>query len=232
MAGASFDVPESTHDGAIALQQDLKIVVVGGYGFGSVMVRALSNELLDHTFGSSGVVWNAFAPAGTRSEMQAIALQRDGRAVVLGSVDSKFVVGRFNMLIRPYRHRPHHGQNPLVIGNEASLPMIASVSIDQIPALAEHPRCPCLNGIPPLTGASTCAQKTSTQAKWSLSSSKSAFPLLLRAIRRHIAHRPMFVYQNWPQPFGGELRLGKEDEKLMQKAPWHSGPASYHHVNR
>jgi uncharacterized delta-60 repeat protein len=83
---------------AVAIQADGKIVAGGeGTGLGYVLARYTTNGSLDGTFGTGGIVTSVLAAGGT---VRALALQEDGKIVVLGNVNNaavhQFVVARYN----------------------------------------------------------------------------------------------------------------------------------------
>lgn len=76
----------SDYGRAVALQADGKIVVVGYSGvypsFNSALARLNSDGSLDTTFGNGGTV---IAPFSTTDSLEAVAIQTDGKIVVVGS---------------------------------------------------------------------------------------------------------------------------------------------------
>jgi len=79
-----------------ALQADGKIVAVGRAGVGGgafALVRYRPGGRLDTTFGGDGVVVTDVTPGN--DALRAIAIQDDGRIVVAGRADDRFVVARY-----------------------------------------------------------------------------------------------------------------------------------------
>jgi uncharacterized delta-60 repeat protein len=104
---ASFDLNAQDGDThAVALQSDGKILVAGSYwdgtGTGSgvewALTRLNSNGTVDTTFGSSGSTIMHFAtgPSPWVEYPTAIAVQSDGKSVVVGRDPADFAVARFN----------------------------------------------------------------------------------------------------------------------------------------
>ncbi len=90
-----FGPGDSARD--VAIQKDGKIVVAGLSSALVLVARYTVNGDLDLTFGSGGSV---IADLGAGSVIQSIALQKDGKIVVAGSVapgaDTDFATARFN----------------------------------------------------------------------------------------------------------------------------------------
>src|SRR5262245_31488051 len=90
---------------AVAIQGDGKLVLAGT-AFNSsnntndfALVRLNANGSLDTTFGTNGKATADFAGAGasaTTDQASAVALQSDGKIVVVGSSGADFAVARFN----------------------------------------------------------------------------------------------------------------------------------------
>jgi len=82
---------------AIALQKDGKILVAGLSGIAFAVARYNTDGSLDTSFGAGGVATAGFG--GTFNSARGIALQKDGKIVVVGVVNSggfDFSVARFN----------------------------------------------------------------------------------------------------------------------------------------
>jgi uncharacterized delta-60 repeat protein len=84
---------------ALALHPDGKILIVGrtnnGGNFNFALARYQSTGILDPGFGSSGLVTTDFG--GSVDRAFALALQPDGKAVVVGDSDGDFAVARYNL---------------------------------------------------------------------------------------------------------------------------------------
>jgi uncharacterized delta-60 repeat protein len=90
----------STHDGGsgVAIQADGKIVVAGqagGYPARSrfALARYRGGGTLDPTFGGDGKVTTRFAGSGFAADL---AVQADGKIVVVGKANDKFALARYN----------------------------------------------------------------------------------------------------------------------------------------
>jgi len=83
---------------AIAVQTDGKIVAAGyrfnGSFFHFALARYNSNGTLDETFGTGGKVTTEFT--GFDDLARAIALQTDGKIIVVGEANTDFAVARYN----------------------------------------------------------------------------------------------------------------------------------------
>src|SRR5262245_24661714 len=92
----------SQDDGqAVAVQADGKIVVAGSFqGIDFAVVRYNADGTLDATFGTGGKVITNFGPGFTTDAAQDLAIQSDGKIVVVGSstnsVGTDFAVARYN----------------------------------------------------------------------------------------------------------------------------------------
>lgn len=75
-------LPNGGNATAVAIQPDGKIVVAGSTGARFALARYDPTGSLDRTFGEGGVVTTRFLGQGARAE--AVALQPDGRIVVVG----------------------------------------------------------------------------------------------------------------------------------------------------
>jgi uncharacterized delta-60 repeat protein len=88
---------------AIAIQNDGKIVVAGTSGTSdgfsdTALARYLPNGDLDTTFDGDGkVLLNAFPPQFVSEGILSLAIQPDGRIVAGGSVETDFLLFRFNL---------------------------------------------------------------------------------------------------------------------------------------
>jgi uncharacterized delta-60 repeat protein len=89
-----------THDGAngVAIQADGKIVVAGqagGYPARSrfALARYRAGGTLDPTFGGTGKLTTRFAGSAYASD---VAIQADGRIVVVGQANDKFALARYD----------------------------------------------------------------------------------------------------------------------------------------
>lgn len=89
-----------THDGAngVAIQANGKIVVAGqagGYPARSrfALARYRGGGTLDPTFGGDGKVTTRFAGSGFAADL---AIQADGKIVVVGKANDKFALARYN----------------------------------------------------------------------------------------------------------------------------------------
>lgn len=80
---------------AMALQPDGKIVMVGGTFGGFILARFNADGSLDTGFGASGKVATVAAP-GVLEEALAVALQSDGKIVVVGRSNLNFALARYN----------------------------------------------------------------------------------------------------------------------------------------
>ena len=78
---------------AISIQADGKILVGGTANEDFAVARYNPNGSLDTTFGSGGKVTTDF---GSREDASDIALQKDGKIIVVGSALSDFAVVRYN----------------------------------------------------------------------------------------------------------------------------------------
>src|SRR6266566_313079 len=77
----------------VAVQPDDKIVAVGVAGSDFGIARYSANGTLDPTFGSGGLVTTDF---GGSDQANGIALQPDGKIVVVGPLQGKIGVARYN----------------------------------------------------------------------------------------------------------------------------------------
>jgi len=97
--GIVTNFPSSVGDYAadVLLQADDKLIVVGvandGAGQEVALTRFLSDGTVDTTFGTGGRVTNAF---GSTDNVQAGALQGDGKILVAGYTNSESFIARFN----------------------------------------------------------------------------------------------------------------------------------------
>jgi uncharacterized delta-60 repeat protein len=86
-------------DTAMALQGDGKIVMVGGSSSDFVLARYNADGVLDTSFGSAGFVTTDIA--GAADEAHGIAIQSDGKIVVVGSArvgaNDDFAIVRYNV---------------------------------------------------------------------------------------------------------------------------------------
>jgi uncharacterized delta-60 repeat protein len=84
---------------ALALYADGKILVAGrtnnGGNFDFALARYQSGGILDTSFGDSGLVTTDFGGGVDRAF--ALALQPDGKAVVVGDSDANFALARYNL---------------------------------------------------------------------------------------------------------------------------------------
>ena len=86
--GGAPTLARSTEDAAgdVAVQKDGRLVVVGrtvrGAAGGVGVVRYLANGTLDPSFGAGGRV---VIDVGARGEGTSVAVQRDGRIVIVGA---------------------------------------------------------------------------------------------------------------------------------------------------
>ncbi|HEU4903753.1 MAG TPA: delta-60 repeat domain-containing protein, partial [Flavisolibacter sp.] len=84
---------------AIALQSDGKIVAVGYCVVGSVynigLARYLSDGTLDAGFSGDGKLTTSLGASGSTTGMD-VAIQGDGKIVVVGSYNSNMIVVRYN----------------------------------------------------------------------------------------------------------------------------------------
>lgn len=82
---------------SVALQADGKIIAAGSNNNGSkgdfALARYTTNGTLDNTFGSGGKVTTAFD--GANDEIDAVALQADGKIVAAGRNGSDFLIARY-----------------------------------------------------------------------------------------------------------------------------------------
>ncbi len=101
-ATVSFNPPEAVAT-AVAVQSDGKVVVAGTESLDGINSLALArfntDGTLDTTFGSttSGKVVLHIGPAGTPTQVNAVAIQPDGKILVAGSAESNsnFLIVRF-----------------------------------------------------------------------------------------------------------------------------------------
>lgn len=85
-------VGDCSHGYGATILSDDKIVVAGLGGDAIGVVKYTASGALDTTFGDDGV---ATAEIGSNSVAQALAVQSDGKIVVVGSSANKFAVARF-----------------------------------------------------------------------------------------------------------------------------------------
>lgn len=85
-------VGDCSHGYGAAILSDDKIVIAGLSGDAIGVVKYTANGALDGTFGDGGI---ATAAVGANGVAQALAVQSDGKIVVVGSAASKFAVARF-----------------------------------------------------------------------------------------------------------------------------------------
>jgi uncharacterized delta-60 repeat protein len=78
---------------AVALQTDGKIVVAGNTPGGFGIARLNSNGTIDTTFGASGLISFRFA-SNDAADVEAMAIQTDGRIVLVGTSADKFAFAR------------------------------------------------------------------------------------------------------------------------------------------
>ena len=83
--GASYDLGED-----VLQQPDGKLLVVGRSEYSALVLRYLANGQLDTSFSSDGKFTFDFDPRNESSIARAVALQRDGKILVAGTV-SRFV---------------------------------------------------------------------------------------------------------------------------------------------
>ncbi|MBP6869957.1 hypothetical protein KBC04_03685 [Candidatus Babeliales bacterium] len=88
------DIGSTTVDAAYAsaVQPDGKVVVVGSSGSNMAMVRYTIAGVLDTEFSTDGKVTQTI---GTNAVARGVAIQNDGKIVLVGSNDSNFFVARF-----------------------------------------------------------------------------------------------------------------------------------------
>jgi uncharacterized delta-60 repeat protein len=87
---------------ALALQSDGKVVVVGntyhtgaGYGTDTLLMRYTTAGALDTTFGTGGIVRTNLDSNFTIDEGRSVAIQSDGKIVVLATTQNEFVTLRY-----------------------------------------------------------------------------------------------------------------------------------------
>lgn len=89
---ATTRVGDCSHGYGAAILSDDKIVIAGLSGDAIGVVKYSANGTLDESFGDGGI---ATAAVGANSVAQALAVQSDGKIVVVGSAASKFAIARF-----------------------------------------------------------------------------------------------------------------------------------------
>lgn len=120
----------------VKIQQDGKILVLGGVGNGgaqeTVLVRYNADGSLDSGFGSNGIVITGFSPFAEQAND--LAFQADGKIIVVGSFYSPitksidFIVVRFNQ----------NGTIDTSFGTNGTA-SVNQASIDRFNAVAVHP---------------------------------------------------------------------------------------------
>jgi uncharacterized delta-60 repeat protein len=109
------------HGNAVAIQSDGKIVVVGdsedGLKADALILRYNSNGILDATFGTGGVVLYD-GPANAIDEAHAVAIQPDGKIVVVGTARN---IANYDVLVLRYNSNgtldPTFGTGGVVLYN-------------------------------------------------------------------------------------------------------------------
>jgi uncharacterized delta-60 repeat protein len=102
----------------MALQADGKIVVVGEAGNDFAVARYNANGTLDATFNHTGEVLTAFA--GSTAFANGVALQADGKIVVVGQAGTGFGIARYNANGTLDSSFDRTGLDPITFGSDPS----------------------------------------------------------------------------------------------------------------